>query len=503
MSASPRHHATSLTSPLDANGEKHECTAPKRRGTRRRRSRRKSKLGLVSFVERLLTEIRPSPVNEKLYRPISDSDPEILELARSIQERGLLEPIVISRDDVILSGHRRHVACRLAGLTSVTCRVEDILSTDKEFLCRLRECNRQRVKSLDEMAREEIAATHPEEAYPVLLEHRKQQARVHAETIRIRGVKDRALISSAKEPMLSAILKILEARREFWPLTERQIHYALLNDPPLVHARKPQSTYRNTVQCYKATCELVTRARLEGSIPFEAIEDATRLVQAWDLFPNARSFLRFELDRFLNGYHRDLQQSQPNQIEIIGEKNTIASIIAPVAARYCIPMTIGRGYCSVPPRRAMQQRFHGSGKEKLIILALGDFDPEGEDIVHAFVRSMRDDFEIDEIEAIKVALTAEQVEEFRLPPKMKAKKTSSRYDDFVERHGEDVFELEALPPEHLQTILAHTIDRVLKVNAFNAEIDAEKQDAAWLTGARRALQKNFDSLLPQPNQSGE
>jgi hypothetical protein len=54
---------------------------------------------------------------------------------------------------------------------------------------------------------------------------------------------------------------------------------------------------------------------------------------------------------------------------------------------------------------------------------------------------------------------------------MKAKKTSSRYDDFVERHGEDVFELEALPPEHLQRILAHTIDRVLKVDAFNAEID--------------------------------
>ena len=52
--------------------------------------------------------------------------------------------------------------------------------------------------------------------------------------------------------------------------------------------------------------------------------------------------------------------------------------------------------------------------------ALSDFDPEGEDIAHSLARSLRDDFGIDAIEPIKVALTAAQVQELRLPPVMQA-----------------------------------------------------------------------------------
>ena len=47
---------------------------------------------------------------------------------------------------------------------------------------------------------------------------------------------------------------------------------------------------------------------------------------------------------------------------------------------------------------------------------------------------------------VKVALTAEQVERLKLPPQMTAKKGSSRRAGFVEKHGEAVFELEAIHP---------------------------------------------------------
>ncbi len=218
-------------------------------------------------------------------------------------------------------------------------------------------------------------------------------------------------------------------------------------------------------------------------------------MRAWNFHRSPGSFLQSQLDQFLKGYYRDLQQSQPNHIEIVGEKNTIDSIIRPVAAEFCIPMTIGRGYCSIPPRHAMARRFQKGGKEKLILLALGDFDPEGEDIAHSFARSLRDDFDVKAIEAVKVALTAAQVQELHLPPIMKAKSTSSRYEDFVERHGDDVFELEAVPPDRLQEILRQAIDGVLEVDAFNAEVDAEKRDAARLDGIRRALRENLDPLI--------
>jgi ParB-like nuclease domain len=475
----------------------------KNREKPRKIARAGAELGLVSILHRNLASIRPSPVNDKLYRPVSPNDPEIAALAESIRQHGLREPLVITLDGFILSGHRRYLACRLAGLTEVPCRVENMRSTDSEFLTMLTEFNRQRVKSVDEMAREAIISANPDEAHRVLLEHRKQQSRVDAETITIVGTKHRAKITSAKQPMLDAILAILEDRKAFWPLTDRQIHYALLNDPPLVHAKKPQSTYRNTVPCYKATCELLTRARLAGLIPFRAIEDPTRPMHAWNFHRSPQPYLQKEFDQFLKGYYRDLQQSQPNHIEIVGEKNTIDSIIRPVALEYCIPLTIGRGYCSLPPRHAMTHRFRKSGKEKLILLALGDFDPEGEDIAHSFARSLRDDFGVANIKAVKVALTASQVRELELPPVMKAKETSSRHDGFVERHGDDVFELEAVPPDQLQEILRDAIDSVLDLKAYNAEIDREKSDAAKLDGIRRTLRENLGSIVTDSEDAEE
>src|SRR5579871_1789829 len=107
-------------------------------------------------------------------------------------------------------------------------------------------------------------------------------------------------------------------------------------------------------------------------------------------------------------------QSQPNHVEIVGEKNTIEGVIRPIAMDYTIPYTIGRGYSSLPPRYAMAQRFKQSGKEQLVLLVLSDFDPEGEDIAESFARSMRDDFGIKRIVPIKVALTSEQVQEMPL-----------------------------------------------------------------------------------------
>ena len=171
-------------------------------------------------------------------------------------------------------------------------------------------------------------------------------------------------------------------------------------------------------------------------------------------------------------------QSQPNHIEILAEKNSVDSIIRPVAAEFCIPMTIGRGYCSLRPRFDVAQRFRKSGKERLVLLMLSDFDPDGEEIAHSFARSMRDDFGVENIEPIKVALTADQVADYDLPPMMQAKSGSSNYERFAEKHGDDVWELEALPAARLQDVLHVAIDDVLDTDAFNHEIDQEKADAA-------------------------
>ncbi len=217
-----------------------------------------TKLGQVRFSP--LDAIRPSPENDRLYRPIDPNDPDIQALAQSIRERGVKEPLVITEDNWILSGHRRHVAAGLAGLSEVPVRTEPIRRDEDpdEFLRLLREFNRQREKSFDEKLREEIVSSNPHEAHWSLTQHRRQSAMIDVPELQLRGRKTRSRISNAKMPFLEAIERILDAQKNFWPLSIRRIHYALLNDPPLRHASKPGSRYRNDLKSYKSLDELAT-----------------------------------------------------------------------------------------------------------------------------------------------------------------------------------------------------------------------------------------------------
>ena len=115
----------------------------------------------------------------------------------------------------------------------------------------------------------------------------------------------------------------------------------------------------------------------------EAIGDETRPVVVWRTYRTPGQFVREELANFLRGYWRDLMQSQPNHLEIVGEKNTVAPTLRPVAEAYGIPLTTGRGYCSLPPRAAIAERYRRSGKEKLVLLLVTDFDPDGEEIAES------------------------------------------------------------------------------------------------------------------------
>ena len=441
----------------------------------------------------------PAEENGGLYRPVDPGSPDIHRLAEGMRKHGVLVRLVVTRDGVVLSGHRRREAALLAGLPTVPCTVMDMAHDDPLFLPLLREYNRQRVKGIDEVVREEIVSTDPEEAYRLLVEHRKRESEVSAEPMVVEGRTCRARISKAKHPLMAAIKRVVEELRQFWPLSDRQVHYSLLNEPPLRHAGKPESTYANDKSSYRALTDILTRMRLKGLLPFRAIADPTRPFTKWRVYDNPADFVREELEGLLRDYGRNLMGSQGKYIEVLGEKLTLQGTIEPVLADYCVPFTIGRGYCSLEPRYNLTQRFRASGKERLVLLILSDLDPDGEEIAQSFVRSLRDDFGVEEVHAVKVALTAEQIEEFDLPPRMEAKRTSANHAKFVARHGRYAFELEALPPEVLQGVLRRTLDQVIDVKRFNDEIDREKQDAAELEAYRRRLLR-LAGELPKPGE---
>lgn len=106
-------------------------------------------------------------MNADVYRPITPDDPEFRELAKSIKKHGILEPLLISRDGFIISGHRRYTASLLAGLKAVPVQTHSI-SWEKDrdaFLTLLVESNSQRIKSVSELLHESIIKIDPKIAH--------------------------------------------------------------------------------------------------------------------------------------------------------------------------------------------------------------------------------------------------------------------------------------------------------------------------------------------------
>ena len=436
-----------------------------------------------------LSSIRPSPMNDNVYRPPSPDDPDIQAMAQSMREHGVLQAITITRDGFILSGHRRYCAATVAGLRTVPVIEEPIARDDPAFPKLLVMHNQQRQKTVAELLAEQVVQRSGEDAHRELVQHRIARSRTATSgacEMEIDHKRSRSAISTAKQPMLNAVLAVIKELREFWPLSLRTIHYNLLNDPPLRHTGKPSSGYRNNRQCYSDLSDLCTRARFDGLVPFDAIHDPTRPVTNWKIHRNAGDYLRSQFDDFLGGYWRDLLQSQPDHIEVVGEKNTLLPIIKPVCSDYTAPLTIGRGYCSVPPRKAIYDRWQSSGKNKLVLIVLSDHDPDGEMVADALVGYMRDDFQIppQRIMAVRAALTAEQCKRFSIATGVEAKPTSTNYERFVKENGTGACELEAVPPRQLQRMLRDAIESVLDHDAFAAEQNRERDDAQEIDAAR-------------------
>jgi hypothetical protein len=438
--------------------------------------------------------VRPSPENDRLYRPVDPNDPEIVKLAESIRRNGLLEPIIVDADGWIISGHRRFAAAKLAGMNMIPVRRLKVRRSDDldAFIRLLREHNRQRDKSRAEKLREELVDINAEDSHLALNNYRRANAAVGITPMRITGAKVRCRISAAKMPLLKAVQRLLADTPG--PQSVRRLHYGLFNDAPLKHAGKPGSTYQNDLASYKALVELVARARVAGIIPMHKIIDETRPTFCWPTHPDVRSYQRSELDNLMRRYWRDLMQSQPHHIEIIGEKNTVLPILKPVASEYTIPLTIGRGFCSLSPRNEIAERYRASGKDKLILLLVSDHDPDGLEIGESFARSMRDDFDIDNVHAVRVALTWEQIQERNIPPNLIAKPKSANRRKYVQKYGEQVYELEAIAASDLQQILRAAIEGVIDREAYGAEIAAEREDAKHLEAVRRVLLRAAEGI---------
>lgn len=437
--------------------------------------------------------IRTAPENDLIYDRFGIANADDRALTISIRDNGMQEPLAVSADLYLLSGHRRLAAARYLGMKSVPVRlVKDLVFQDLDTQTKLetlRRFNQQREKSPGERIREKLLEIDPKEAHQELKRRRLDASKMQGANdanVRMGAVKTRAAITTMQ--FLAKAQAVIMENKEYWPLTVRRVHYLLLNDPPLRHDKKPDSVYVNDKASYKALTNLLIRARLSNDVPMAAIEDSTRPIQEGGGFSTFEQFVAQETERFLEGYTRNLMQGQTNHVEIMLEKNALRTVIESVAGEYCIPCTTGRGFSSLSPRYDLARRFKQSGKSRLVLLMLTDFDPDGDEIAASFARSLRDDFGIAGIHAVKVALTAEDVASYDLPSDMDAKVSSPNYQKFLRKYGSTkVVELDAAPVRLLQSKLREAIESVIDVAEFNAQVAQEAQDSAHIKAHRQIV----------------
>ena len=143
--------------------------------------------------------------------------------------------------------------------------------------------------------------------------------------------RQRAAISVASLPLLNAIKEVIAEHEPYWPISLRRVHYSLLNKNV---TRGRGSIYVNSQDCYATCSKLLIRARINGLIPWSAIEDEARAAVLPRCDEDRKEFINYERRWFLEGYRRDLMQSQPAHIEVVFEKLTVQSILKPIADKF-------------------------------------------------------------------------------------------------------------------------------------------------------------------------
>ena len=466
----------------------HPCT----NSSRSRPGRFAHRLRLGQKTARL-GSLWPSPENSSLYR----TRRSVADLVASIKRNGILQPLIVTRDGYIVSGHRRWVAAHRAGLKTVPIDVQDFRRQDDpdQFIRLLREHNRYRDKSFDETLREEVIDKDKDNAtWRGILNHTVDRADTYLaedgyDIIRGENIKLRAAaIAPERQQLLRATVALVERLRKWWPLGMRAYNYGLLKFPRLMRNTKQRLPFGSNRASYRATCNVINDAMRLFLIPRGAVADETRAVALSRCWRTVGEFLSYELDALLTEYEHDLLQSQPNHIEIVGEKLTIQGVIQSVAERYTMPVTIGRGFCSPPVLRDIAQRFRASEQEKLILLTVTDCDPEGIAIPEALGKTLLEHSEglIDpwELTIVPVALRMRDVKRLNLHPSYDAKKSkSSRKAAFKRRYGTlKSYELEAAEPSDIANILDEAIRDFIDIDTFNAEVETHNANREHVNG---------------------
>ncbi len=300
----------------------------------------------------------------------------------------------------------------------------------------------------------------------------------------------RVKLNTANKIKLDIINEIIEEyQKQGYILTLRQLYYQLVTRN-IIPNKKPE---------YSKLSTLLKEGRMGGIVDWNAIEDRLRKPSKPASFESPDEIL----DTAILQYELPRQDGQKIYLEVFVEKDALSGVLSPVTEKYHIPIMVNRGYSSASAMYDAFRRFEKAhlDEKQIKILYLGDYDPSGIDMIRDihdriiefatgsdwYMEQREFDFSIEPI-----ALTREQIEEYNPPPNpvkraTAAKKGDPRAEEFVSRYGSSCWEVDALKPEVLHSLLDQAIMDNIDFELYKSVVKREGKDKKKLESLKKYL----------------
>lgn len=298
---------------------------------------------------------------------------------------------------------------------------------------------------------------------------------------------------------------------EGYVLTLRQLHYQFVTRNWIV----------NHDTAYKKLGSILDDCRYGGIIDWDAIEDRGRV----PYLPYHVKDVDDALNDTVEQYRLDRMKGQKVAIEMWTEKDALSGILKRVTEKFHVRLVINKGYTSSSAIYNAYQRIvsHILSGRRVRILYFGDHDPSGLDMVRDIRHRLLDmiaggdhvqdlldqaEYWIDTKEGKKeaaksiysdtteenktwvvfmnthfqvdhIGLTLKQVQEYELPPNP-TKHTDKRSASYVREYGKTCWEVDALEPQVLASLVEDNIKKYIDIKMFNEMVRQEDADIVTL-----------------------
>lgn len=233
---------------------------------------------------------------------------------------------------------------------------------------------------------------------------------------------------------------------EGYTLTLRQLYYQFVGQG---------ITSENTERAYKNLGGLITKARNNGLLSWQAIEDRGRSLQGLYCHEEDDHQVVYGLESLLS---LDYWKRQVTYIEVWVEKEALSNVVSKACSPLHVPHMATKGYLSASEAWRAGQRFlrkRNEGKE-CVMIHLGDHDPEGIDMTRDNTDRLIK-YSEGVVDVHRIALNMNQVRAYDPPPNY-AKASSSRFNGYVDQFGSECWELDALKPGVIVDLIEDAIE---------------------------------------------